>query len=344
MASDSDRGARFRGLGLSLSNEEPAAATLALVREADRLGYDEVSIPESRRHRSVTSIAAAALATTDQVTVRIGIANPVTRHPVLLAMEAATLADLAPGRVRFGIGAAEWTVRALGWDPQEWRPYSNTVEAVQTVKRLTAGEPLGFEPQTFRATADTVLDLASPEPVPVDIGAVNRRMMEAVGEVADGVQLGAITSVGYTRWAVDRIAEGAARAGRDPASLLVTANVLTSVADDRAAARKAVREVLAYYLFRVEGVVVDLSDADRDAVAAVRRAVADGGVEQGAAAVSESLIDTFAVAGTVDEVADGLLAFADAGMHIPLLWHTLGPDPVRAVEVLAREVRPAVCT
>ncbi len=343
MTIGSDSGSRFSGLGLSLSNEESAAPTLALVRDADRLGFDEVSLPESRRHRSVIAIAAAALVQTEQVVVRIGIANPVTRHPVVLAMEAATLEDLGPGRVRFGIGAAEWTVKALGWDPEGWKPYTNTVEAVRAVKRLTAGHSLGFEPSTFLAPADTVLDLPSPAPVPVDIGAVNKRMMEAVGEVADGVQLGAITSVAYTRWAVDRIAAGAKRAGRDGRALLVTGNVLTSVGESRTEARDAVREVLAYYLARVEGVVVDLAGADLEAVAAVRIAVAEGGVEAGAKAVSESLIDTFAVAGTVDDVVNGLLAFADAGMHVPLLWHTLGPDPTKAVEVLARDVRPAVC-
>ncbi len=316
--------------------------TLALARRADALGYAEVSIPESRRHQSVTSVAAAILATTDRVRVRIGIANPVTRHPVLLAMEAATLAELGPGRVRFGIGAAEWTVRALGWAPQGWRPYTNTVEAVQAVRRLTAGEPLGFEPTTFRAPADTVLDTSPPAPVPVDIGAVNARMMEAVGEVADGVQLGAISSVGYTRWAVARVEAGAARAGRDPSELLVSGNVLTSVDRDRQAARDAVREVLAYYLHRVEGVVVDESGADAADVAAVREAVAAGGGAAGAAAVTDGLIDVFAVAGTVDDVVAGLRPYVAAGMALPLLWHTFGPDAERAIEVLATEVAPAL--
>ena len=340
MADSGDRG--FRGIGLSLSNEDPAETTLALVREADRLGYDEVSLPESRRHRSVMAMAGAALATTDQITVRIGIANPVTRHPVLLAMEAATLEDLAPGRVRFGLGAAEWTVNGLGLAPEGWRPFTNTIEAVRAVRNLTAGVEMGFEPTTFRAPADTVLDQSGPGPVPVDLGAVSPRMMEAVGEYADGVQLGAITSVGYTRWSLERITEGAVRAGRSLDDILVTANVLTSVDEDRAAARNAVREVLAYYLFRVEGVVVDESGADMDEVAAVRAAVRDHSVEAGAKTVTEGLIDVFAVAGTVDDVIDGLGPFADAGMHIPLLWHTLGPDQRRATEVLAREVRPAV--
>ena len=332
----------FRGLGLSLSNEDPVADTLALVAAAERLGFDEVSLPESRLFTSVMPVAAAALHSTERITVRIGVANPVFRNPVLLALEAATLAEIGPGRLRFGLGAAEWTVRRFGMAPPGWRPLTNTVEAVRTVRRLTAGEELDFVPTTFSVAPGLRLDRPPPEPVPVDVGAVSPRMMEASGEHADGVQLGAITSVGYTRWARERLAAGAARAGRSIDDLLLSANVLTSVGPDRAEARDAVKQVLAYYLARVEGVVVDAAGADMDAVAAVRAAVAEGGEEAGAAVLSDSLVDTFAVAGTVDDVVEGLRAFIEAGLEMPLAWYTLGPDPDEGVRLLAEQVRPAL--
>ena len=332
----------FRGLGLSLSNEDPVADTLAMVAAAERLGFDEVSLPESRLFTSVMPVAAAALHSTERITVRIGVANPVFRNPVLLALEAATLAEIGPGRLRFGLGAAEWTVRRFGMAPPGWRPLTNTVEAVRTVRRLTAGEDLDFVPTTFSVAPGLRLDRPPPEPVPVDVGAVSPRMMEASGEHADGVQLGAITSVGYTRWARERLAAGAARAGRSIDDLLLSANVLTSVGPDRAEARDAVKQVLAYYLARVEGVVVDAAGADMDAVAAVRAAVAEGGEEAGAAVLSDSLVDTFAVAGTVDDVVEGLGAFIEAGLEMPLAWYTLGPDPDEGVRLLAEQVRPAL--
>jgi 5,10-methylenetetrahydromethanopterin reductase len=330
----------FRGFGLSLSNEEPVAVTLALVEQAERLGFDEVSIPESRLFQSVTSTAAAALAITDQIVVRIGIANPVLRSPVLLALEAATLADIGNGRVRFGVGAAEWTLKALGLAPTGWRPFTNTIEAVRAIKRLTAGDELGFQPTTFDADPDLRLNLVPATPVPVDVGAVSLKMMQASGEYADGVQLGAITSVGYTRWAREQLTIGAARVGRDPSELLVSGNVLTSVDRDRSAARAEVRPVLAYYLARVEGVVVDESGADPEAVAAVRAAFAQGGVEAGAAMVSDQLIDTFSAAGTVDDVVASLQPFAEVGLDLPLAWHTFGPDPAASIAILAEQVRP----
>jgi 5,10-methylenetetrahydromethanopterin reductase len=331
------------GFGLSLSNEDHASATLALCHRADAAGFDEVSLPESRQHRAVFSMAAAAMATTSRVRIRIGVANPVTRHPAVLAMEAATLAEIGgPDRVAFGVGAAVWTMRALGYEPDGWRPYTNTVETVRAVRRWLAGEDLGFTPTTFAARPDTRLDFVPPPGIRVDVGAVSGRMMEAAGEVADGVQLGALVSPAYARWARERLAAGATRAGRPASELLVASNVLVSVGDDRAEARGAVREVLAYYLARVEGVVVDTSGADPDNVAAVRDAVRASGVPAGAALVSAQVLDTFAAAGTADEVTEALGRWVAAGVDLPLAWHTLGPDRDRALDLLAGPIRAAL--
>ena len=263
--------------------------------------------------------------------VRIGIANPVTRHPAVLAMEAGTLAELGGAeRLVLGVGAAEWTMRALGYEPPGWRPYTNVVETVRALRRWLDGEPLGFTPTTFPADAESRLDFVPPSRVRIDVGAVNGRMMEAAGEFADGVQLGALVSAPYARWAVARLAAGAARAGRELTSLTVSSNVLVSVDADGTLARRAVREVIAYYLARVEGVVVDTSGADVDNVAAVRAAVGAEGVEAGAALVSDQVIDTFAAAGTVEDVTAGLRRFVEAGIALPLAWHVLGPDRERA--------------
>ena len=104
-----------------------------------------------------------------------------------------------------------------------------------------------------------------------------------------------------------------------------------------------VRRVLAYYLWRVEGVVVAESGADPEAVEAVRTAMTTGGAYAAAAAVGEELIDVFSVAGTVDDVVVGLARFGDAGLQLPLAWYTIGPDVDWALERLAREIAPAVC-
>jgi 5,10-methylenetetrahydromethanopterin reductase len=334
----------FSGLGISLSNEDHLATTLAIAQRADRLGFTEVSLPESRQHRAVFSAAAAVLARTSSIRVRVGIANPVTRHPSVLAMEAATLAEIGGAeRVRFGIGAAEWTLKALGYVDDEWRPYTNTVESIRAIRRWFDGKDLGFEPSTFRSPASSRLDFDPPKGMTIDVGAVNAKMLQAAGEFGDGVQLGAITSAGYTAWAYEHLAAGARRSGRHMGNILVSGNILTSVGKDRAEARDAVRRVLAYYLWRVEGVVVTESGADPELVAAVRQAMNTSGPQAAAGLINDHLIDIFSVAGTVDDVVFGLARYADAGMQLPLAWYTFGPDVEWALEALAREVLPAVC-
>jgi 5,10-methylenetetrahydromethanopterin reductase len=330
-------------LGLALANEGPLDTTVALARHAEDLGLAEAWVPESVHGRSATSAVATLAARTKRIGLGVGVVNPFWRHPSLIAMEAATLDEASSGRLRIGLGAGLWTLRALGEaDQRTRRPLAAMVEAIRVVRAMLAGER-GPDPQIFVVRPDAALDF---EPlrrdIPIYVGAVNRRMLEASGTLADGVCLGAITSPGYVASASQQVRTGAEGVGRDPASVDLIANLLTSVSRNPRAARAAVRQVLADYLYRVEGVVVDTAGADPDAIADVRDAVANGGVEAGAAQVGDDLIDSFAVAGDPDQVAERLQRYADAGLGGALAWHVLGPDPHEGLRLLAREVRPQV--
>jgi 5,10-methylenetetrahydromethanopterin reductase len=330
-------------LGVSLSNEAPVQETVDLVRLAEDLGIAEVSLPESRHGRGVFTVASQVAAATNDITIGIGIVNPFWRHPSLIAMEAAALDEASGGRVHLGVGAALWTLRSLGEaDPRTERPLTAMRETLQILRSiLSDGE--GIDGNVFTVRSDASLDF---EPlrrsIPLYVGAVNAGMLEAAGALADGVQLGAITSPGYARWAWEQIEAGARSAGRDPATLDLTSNVLVSVDDDGDAARNAVRDVLAYYLHRVEGIVIDASGADPAEVQLVRDAVNSSGVRAGAALVTDHLIDVFAAAGTPDHVAARLRAFSDAGIRGLLAWYVFGPDRLAGIRQIAADVAPLV--
>jgi 5,10-methylenetetrahydromethanopterin reductase len=326
-------------LGVSLSNEAPVAETLALAQAAERLGLAEVWLPESRHGRGVFTVAAQVAARTSRVGIGIGVVNPFWRHPSAIAMEAAALDEASGGRLSLGVGAALWTLRALGEaDIRTDRPLAAMAEALQIIRALVSDGPPP-EPKVYAARSDVHLDFSTFRPkLPIYVGAVNARMLEISGALADGVELGAITSPGYVRWAWERVAAGAVAAGRDPATLDLASNVLISVDADRHAARDATRSVLAYYLHRVEGVVVDTSGADPDEVQAVRLAVRADGVAAGARLVTDHLIDTFAAAGDPDEVAARLREYTDAGLRGLFAWYVFGPEPLKGLELIGREV------
>jgi 5,10-methylenetetrahydromethanopterin reductase len=326
--------------GVALSNEVPLAESVALALRAQELGFDEVWVPESRHGRSATTAAAVLARETDRIGIGVGVVNPFWRHPALIAMEAATIDEASGGRLRLGIGAALWTLRAFGEDDERTRrPLAAMIEAVRVVKAMLAGEE-GLDGEVHRVRAEARLDF---DPirrrVPVYVGAVNGKMMEAAGAWADGVYLGAITSPGYVRWSRERMAEGARTRGRHQEELDLCANVLTSVSRDGKAARDACRQVITYYLWRVEPVVYETSGADPEAVQFVRSTVPDEGVDAVAERLPDELIDVFAAAGTPDTVMEKLAEFERAGLKGVLAWYVFGPDPDEGLRLLSEAVR-----
>jgi 5,10-methylenetetrahydromethanopterin reductase len=242
-----------------------------------------------------------------------------------------------------GLGAGLWTLEALGEaDQRTRRPLAAMVEAIKIVQAMLRDEP-GPTAELFTVRPDARLSFAPlRRDLPVYVGAVNQRMLQAAGALADGAYLGAITSPGYTTRAAEQLRCGAANAGRQAGAVDLVANVLTSVSLDPRAARHAVKPVLAYYLWRVDGVVVDQAGADPDAVAEVRRTVDTLGVQAGAARVSDHLVEVFAAAGDPEQVAQRLHGYAQAGLDGALAWHVLGPDPREGLRLLAQQVWPLV--
>ena len=270
-----------RRLGLSLSNETPVAETVALARRAEELGFSEVWLPESSHGRGVFTVAATCCrrhpADQDRHRHRQSVLAPSRRSSPWRRPRSTKPVG---GRVLLGLGAALWTLRALGEaDPRTERPLTAMVEAIRSCAACCAASLRASPARSSRFARGREARLPSVRPsIPVYVGGVNARMLRAAGAVADGVQLGAIVSPGYVRWAWQQIQLGAREAGRDPAELDLASNVLVSVDPDTRAARDAVRTVLAYYIHRVEPVVLSTSGADPDELQRVRQTVLEHGV------------------------------------------------------------------
>jgi 5,10-methylenetetrahydromethanopterin reductase len=335
--------ARPLRFAVSLQNDRPIAEIVEQARLAEALGYPEIWTNENGHYRGIFTVASTIAAHTRTAQIGLGIVNPFHRHPSVIAMEAAALDEASGGRLKLGIGAAQWNLRNLGEaDERTRRPYTSTVEAIQIIRALLRGDPVPASEQ-FTVSTQARLDF---EPLrrdlPVYAGAVNERMLGAAGAYADSVELGAIMSVGYVRWALGVIGEGAAAAGRDPASQDIAAPLMTSVGTDATAAREAVKAELAYYLYRVEKVVYAHSGADPGDIQKIRDVTMERGPEAGAALITDEIIDTFAVAGDTALAIRRFREYAEAGIRGLIVQHIPGPERVKGLTLIANEVAPHV--
>ena len=328
---------------VSLQNDRPIAEIVEQARLAESLGYPEIWTNENGHYRGIFTVASTIAAHTMTARIGLGIVNPFHRHPSVIAIEAATLDEASGGRLMLGIGAAQWNLRNLGEaDERTRRPYTSTVEAIRIIRALLRGDPVPASEQ-FTVSTQARLDF---EPLrrdlPVYAGAVNERMLRAAGTYADSVELGAITSAGYIRWALGVIGQGAAGAGRDPAAQDIAAPLMVSVGTDATAAREAVKATLAYYLYRVENVMHAHSGADPGDIQKVRDVAAEQGPEAGAAVVTDEIIDTFAIAGDTALAVRRFRDYAEAGIRGLIIQHIPGPERVAGLRLIAEEVVPHV--
>ena len=81
-----------------------ASETLANIREAESIGVKAAWMTSGGDAGDSLSILAAAAAQTDSIKLGTSIMQTWSRHPVTTARQAATIANLAPGRFRLGVG------------------------------------------------------------------------------------------------------------------------------------------------------------------------------------------------------------------------------------------------
>src|SRR5438034_4575816 len=135
-----------------------------IAREAERLGYTDAWSYEIDGVDCFAPLAVVGVATS----MRLGtaIVNVYTRGPATLALSAAGLAEIAPGRFCLGIGSGSQPI-VEAWNGGTFsRPATRVRETAQFLRRALAGERVVFRGETFAVDG---FRLAKPpvEPVPI---------------------------------------------------------------------------------------------------------------------------------------------------------------------------------
>ena len=204
----------------------------ATVADAEAAGFHTAWLPDSQfLWRDVWSALALAADRTSRIELGTCVTNFETRHTTVTASAAATLAELAPGRVILGVGSGDSAVKPLGIKPTLVRDMR---DEIALVRLLLAGSAADFDGREMRLHCP-------PAPVPLYLAATGPRMLQLAGEVADGVIVLAGTAPELIAAAVGHIHAGAERAGRDPAEINICLGTFCYITDDPTEAAKVVK-------------------------------------------------------------------------------------------------------
>src|SRR5205823_8453965 len=206
----------------------------AHARDVEDAGFESVWVAETSRSAFVQ--AALVAAATSRVTVGTNIALVFPRSPTLTAMAARDLAELSGGRFILGLGSQVKRINEQRFSVPFEHPAPKMEEAVLAVRAVLGafeGKPLEHRGRFYTLTMPPFPGAGpAPGPVPIYLAAVNVRMAEAAGRVADGVCGHPMTSPSYVaevlRPAVER---GAREAGHHPSEVSVTTNLIAQVDD-----------------------------------------------------------------------------------------------------------------
>src|SRR5450755_4643404 len=213
-------------------------ATLARVAEAgvDHLCVgDHVSFFVGAGSDGLVT-ATSLLASQAELPVYIGLYLLPLRHPVPVARQLATIAQLAPGRLTLGVGIGgedRHEIEVCGIDPNTRGRRMN--ECLQILRGLADGTPLTFQGEFFSLQDALIVPAPSPR-IPLIVGGRSDAAVSRAARFGDG-WLGIWVSERRFTAVRDQITRQATAAGRDPSGFEHALNVWCGFGPTRETAR-----------------------------------------------------------------------------------------------------------
>jgi coenzyme F420-dependent glucose-6-phosphate dehydrogenase len=317
------------------SHEEfPPEHLLRQAVEAERAGFDGISAsdhlqpwwePGESGHAWVW-LGAAAQAT-ERIPIGTGVTPPGARyHPALIAQAWMTLERMYPGRPFLGIGSGE----ALNEVPvgDDWPSTADQIarmdEALGYIDRLWKGETITEDGRFFRLRDCKLHTLADRRP-PIWVSAFGAQAAEVAGRWGDG--LWTLPDPDSTPEVVDAYRAARRRAGRDGDGDIVFQSQVSWASSEDEALEAARKWKGAQPQDHYKG---DWHEPRKM-------------YEHGEAEVSDEEFAQNIIAGSDPEVLqERLHELEQLGPTVIVIQNSSGADPHGAIEVLGRDVLPAL--
>jgi alkanesulfonate monooxygenase SsuD/methylene tetrahydromethanopterin reductase-like flavin-dependent oxidoreductase (luciferase family) len=306
------------GLVVDGTNAAAAAKTIAAAEAARVQQIWMVQPPWSPD--ILTTLAAAATKTS---TIRLGtsIVPTYPRHPLVLAQQALSLYDIAPGRLRLGIGPSHQAIIEGIYGLPQTTPLAHLREYVKVLRAALWEGKVDHRGQFF----NVVVTLPRTTQTPVLISTLGKKAFQLAGEISDGA-LSWVCPVPYllnTGIPALRTAAAANRRSAPPPPLV--AYVSVALSQDRHSVMAAGHRVLDMYakLPFYAKMFTDAGFPLTDSQMVVPDSLVDSLIVSGnEATVTERLTELLAAG--LDELMVNLVPIKDETDEMTRLMHLIG--------------------
>ncbi|WP_322797155.1 LLM class flavin-dependent oxidoreductase [Tepidiforma sp.] len=187
------------------------------------------------------AVFGAAATRTSRIQFGTSIVPTFPRHPLAMAQGAMAVDQLAPGRLRLGVGPSHKPVIEGTWGIPFERPLEHLREYLTILKSVLGTGSVDFQGRRFTARGT----IGAPAKVTVMASALRANGFRLAGELADGA-ISWVCPLPYLRdVAVPAIRAGAEKAGRTPPPLI--AHIPVVVSEHVEAVREGARRQIGIY-------------------------------------------------------------------------------------------------
>jgi 5,10-methylenetetrahydromethanopterin reductase len=290
-------------------------------RIAEAAGFESLWVTERYFHEETFSLLGFLAATTQRIKLGLGVTNPYTRHPALLAMASATLDRISGGRFLLGLGRSE---RGVIQDKMGI-PYGDSratmKAAVTLIRTLLSGERVTTSVAPFKLHNARLAISPVQQQLPIYLAAIGTQGLRLAGAIADGVLLNAYVPVAYVQYAVDEIRQAAREAGREPSAIDIACMLVVRLTDDPESIRPTLKQRLVRLLDEphVGEILLEKGGFDPAILTPLRASVAAEGGTEALHLVTDEMVDSFYLVGPAARCQERIAAYRQAGVDLPLL-------------------------
>jgi probable F420-dependent oxidoreductase len=287
-----------------------------IARAAEQAGFSGAWFTESSHNPYIACALASAATSSIMIGTDIAVAFP--RSPMVTAQAAWDLAQLSGGRFVLGLGTQVKAHVERRFSVPFSRPAARLRDYVLALRAIFAAfqgtAPLRYESEFYSFSLLTEFFSGGPiehPDIPIYVAGVSTAMATLAGEACDGFCAHPLHSVRYlTDVVAPAISTGAARAGRDTASVTMAVPVFVIVGDtegERERRRRAVRRQIAFYgSTRTYQRVLDIHGWG-DLSGELHSAMAKGDLDGMEAMITDEMLDVYAVTATWDDLGPSLI-------------------------------------